>query len=65
MTSVDMDGTLVCQLQGRGTQNLHRFTEIKYCFDFFFVKMLPEGMTQFDIFHTFVENSVNLELLFF
>ena len=35
----------------------------------FFVKILmhikPEGMTQFDIFHTFVENSVNSELLFF
>ena len=25
----------------------------------------PEGMTQFDIFHTFVDNSVNSELLFF
>ena len=25
----------------------------------------PEGMTQFDIFHVFVENSVNSELCFF
>ena len=38
----------------------------------FFVKVLsflmlikPEGMTQFDTFHTFVENSVNSELLIF
>ena len=32
---------------------------------YFLMYIKPEGMTQFDIFHTFVENSVNSELLFF
>ena len=29
------------------------------------MQMKAEGMTQFDIFHVFVENSVNSELCFF
>ena len=67
--------TQICQLQGRGdskppylywNQIFFRFFLWKY----FLMHMKPEGMTQFDIFHTFVEislveNSVNSELLLF
>jgi hypothetical protein len=67
-----MDGTLkFVNYKVGGTQNPHSFTETEYFFFFFFLRkyflmhIKPEGMTQFDIFHTFVENLLNSELLFF
>ena len=63
--------TQICQLQGRGDSKPHSFTDTKY-FLTFFVKILSyimhkiaESMTPFDIFHVFVEKSVNWELCCF
>jgi hypothetical protein len=59
-----MDGTLkfVNYMVGDYT-----FTETQYFIEFL-VEILsyvkPEGLTQFDVFHTFVENSVKSEFLF-
>ena len=66
-----MDGTLkFVNYKVGGTQNPHSFTETKHFFDFYLWKYFlmhkkPEVMTQFDILHSFVENLVNSELLFF
>jgi hypothetical protein len=66
-----MDGTLkFVNYKVGGTQNPYSFTETKDFLDFFlwkyfFMHIKPEGLTQFDIFHIFIENSVDSELLFF
>ena len=36
-----------------------------FLWNYFSMHIKAEGMTQFDIFHVFVENSVNSELCFF
>ena len=57
--SVDMDRTLKSvNYKVGGTQTPYSFTETQYF-------LIPEGMTQFDVFHNFVENSVKSEFLFF
>ena len=48
-----------------GTQKPYSFTDIQYVVDSFSMHTKAEGMTQFDIFHVFVENLVNSELCFF
>ncbi len=65
-----MDGTLkFVNYKVGGTQNSYSFTEtiffIFLLLKYFPMHIKPEGMTHFDIFYTFVENSVNSELLFF
>ena len=64
-----------CQIHSRGLL-LHSktlywyFTDAKYflelfLWNYFSMHIKAEGMTQFDIFHVFAENSVNSELCFF
>ena len=53
-----------------GLKNPSSFTDTQYFLDFFLWNYFPmhikaEGITQFYIFHVFVENSVNSELCFF
>ena len=48
-----------------GTQNLELYrNKIPFLLKYVLMHVKPEGMTQFDVFHTSVENSVKSEFLF-
>ena len=59
-----MDGTLkISSYKVGGTQKPYSFTETQYFFEKKMLKYYPkpikaESMTQFDIFHTLLENAV-------
>ena len=59
-----------CQIHSRGDSKTLIALLIPNIFliflgNYFFMRIKADDMTQFDIFHVFVENSVNSELCFF